>query len=77
MKNLIWSCACAALASGGYLVYETFLEQQAMEGRKPNRPQHLLKPGELRRAFDLDVIWYHEGRDEEGDWMESLVGRKR
>jgi SAM-dependent methyltransferase len=65
-----------ALAPGGVLFYQTFLEAQARLGRKPRRPAFLLKPGELRRAFaSLEIIHYEEGPDERGDHHASLVAR--
>ena len=52
----------AAVAPGGVIVYETFLEAQARHGR-PNKPRFLLRPGELREAFPGFTI----ERAEEGD----------
>jgi len=39
----------AALAPGGWLIYQTFLEAQARAGRRPSRATYLLRCGELRR----------------------------
>lgn len=68
-----------ALAAGGWVVYQTFLEAQARAGRKPVRPTYLLRPGELREAFEsrdgTDIIYYAEGPDERGDHVASLVAR--
>lgn len=51
----------AALADGGVLVYETFAHGQHLIGR-PSRPEFLLQPGELLRAFDsLQVVAYEDG----------------
>jgi tellurite methyltransferase len=50
-----------ALAPGGVVIYETFTTGQPIHGRGPTSPDHLLEPGELRRAFDtLDVLFYEE-----------------
>jgi SAM-dependent methyltransferase len=66
------------LRDGGLLLYETFLEAQALAGRKPRRARHLLKPGELYTASKgLHVIRYHEGLDVDGNWIASLVARKQ
>jgi tellurite methyltransferase len=66
-----------ALAPGGWIVYETFLTQQAESGRKPRSPAHLLHPGELLQAFsDLEIMEYREAEDDRGDWMASLAARK-
>lgn len=65
-----------ALAPGGWLIYQTFLEAQARAGRKPRRPAFLLQPGELRRAFPgLEVLQFTEGPDDRGDHLASLVAR--
>jgi len=67
----------AALAPGGWLLYETFLEAQARAGRKPSRPAFLLKPGELRTAFaGLEVVHWVEGEDARGDHTAALVARR-
>jgi SAM-dependent methyltransferase len=51
----------AALAEGGVLIYETFAHGQHLIGR-PSRPEFLLQPGELLRAFDeLQVVAYEDG----------------
>ena len=67
----------AAVASGGWLVAQTFLEEQARSGRKPKNPAYLLRPGELRGAFPgWRIVSYHEGQDREGNWMAGLVATK-
>ncbi len=69
-----------ALAPGGWVIYQTFLEAQARAGRRPKRPAYLLQPGELHRAFagagGLEIIHYAEGPDARGDHLASLVGRR-
>lgn len=66
-----------AIAPGGYLIYETFLKQQAEAGRTPRRMSRLLDPGELRAAFSgLEVLEYREGADSSGDWLASLAARR-
>lgn len=48
------------LVPGGAVIYQTFTEEQARFGR-PTRPEHLLKPGELRDVFsDWEVLRYRE-----------------
>lgn len=67
-----------SLAPGGWLLYETFLEEQAVRVGKPSRPAYLLKPDELREAFSgLEVVDYREGPDEEGNYLASLAARRR
>lgn len=51
-----------ALAPGGVLVYETFMQGNERYG-KPSNPAFLLEPGELWRAFSgLHVIAFEQGR---------------
>lgn len=53
----------ASLAPGGVLLYETFADGQQHIGR-PARPEFLLQPGELLRAFaGLRVVAYEDGHE--------------
>jgi len=51
-----------ALAPGGVLIYETFMQGQERLG-KPSNPDFLLAPGELRQAYEgaLEVVAFEEG----------------
>lgn len=50
-----------SLAPGGVLLYETFAHGNASVGR-PARPDFLLQPGELLRAFNnFDIVAYENG----------------
>ena len=50
-----------SLAPGGVLIYETFTLGNETVG-KPSRPEFLLQPGELLRAFkELHVIAFEDG----------------
>ena len=50
-----------SVAPGGLLIYETFAEGNQTVG-KPSRPDFLLQPGELLRAFSqFRVIAFEEG----------------
>jgi SAM-dependent methyltransferase len=50
-----------ALASGGVLIYETFMRGNERFG-KPSNPAYLLQPGELWRAFaGLHIIAFEQG----------------
>jgi len=61
-----------ALAPGGLLFFETF-----MEGQPDCSPQYLLARGELRSAFaDLEVLDAREGRVDDRRVLSSLVARK-
>jgi SAM-dependent methyltransferase len=67
----------SALASGGMLVYETFLVKQREVHGKPANPAFLLEPGELRGAFPgLEVLRYREGEDATGSFTASLLARR-
>jgi tellurite methyltransferase len=61
LQRDLFGAISEALAPGGVLIYETFTTRQRMYERGPTSPDHLLEPGELRRAFDaLDVLFYEE-----------------
>ena len=46
---------------GGIVLYETFTTAQRALGWGPTSPDHLLEPGELRRAFEgFEVLFYDE-----------------
>ncbi|MAL78445.1 MAG: SAM-dependent methyltransferase [Sneathiella sp.] len=51
-----------ALQPGGVLLYDTFMRGNERFGR-PRNPDFLLKPGELRQAFEtsLETLDYFEG----------------
>ena len=65
-----------ALAPGGVLIYESFL--QGHRG-KPRRPQWLLEPLELQRHYEdlLEIVAYREGEREPAARTASLVARRR
>lgn len=58
----LFSHLIAALASGGVLIYETFMRGNEKFG-KPSNPDFLLRPGELLAAFsrDLAIIAFEQG----------------
>ena len=65
MTNYLWRpllpTIAQSVAQGGMLIYETFAAGNETVG-KPSRPDFLLQPGELLRAFDtLRVVAYEEG----------------
>lgn len=52
---------CAAVRPGGYLLAETFLEQQRLQGWGPQSDDHLLASGELMQlTADFDLILARE-----------------
>ena len=67
----------AALAPGAFLVFKTYTERHpALSGGKgPTHPMHLLKNGELLRAFrSLDILYYRETVTQKG--IAELVARR-
>lgn len=51
-----------ALAPGGVLLYETFMQGNERFG-KPSNPAFLLRPGELWQAFaGLHIVAFEQGR---------------
>ncbi len=64
------------LRSGGMIVYETFIVDQARYG-KPKNPNHLLKHNELLRMFrDFRCMRYHEGVLEEKKAVAGIIAEK-
>jgi len=50
-----------AVSAGGVVLYETFTTAQRVHFRGPTSPDHLLRPGELRTAFEhFEVLAYEE-----------------
>jgi|APLak6261670569_1056079.scaffolds.fasta_scaffold04435_2 SAM-dependent methyltransferase len=65
VTNYLWRALLPvirqSLTPGGVLLYETFTLGNETVG-KPSRPDFLLQPGELLRAFaDLRVVAYEDG----------------
>jgi rhodanese-related sulfurtransferase len=64
-----------ALAPGGTLIYETFLEQQAERGH-PKNPAFLLKPGELSTLVAPLTILRHREGDHDGALISAIVASR-
>ena len=65
VTNYLWRpllpTIAQSIAPGGVLIYETFAAGNETVG-KPSRPDFLLQPGELLRAFNkLRVVAFEEG----------------
>ena len=62
---------------GGYIIYQTFTEQQATIGR-PKNPDFLLKQGELKEVFaQFDVKHFFEGYcDKQQAYLSRIISRK-
>ena len=68
----------AALAPGGWILFETFTLEQPRVSRtgRPSNPDFLLRPGELRACFEgLSVVEYEEGVFPTGDGDRKAVAR--
>ena len=64
------------LRSGGMMVYETYIVDQARFG-KPKNPEHLLKHNELLTLFrDFRCLRYHEGIMERWKAIAGYIGVK-
>ncbi len=65
-----------AIKLGGFVIYETYIVDQAQWG-PPRNPAHLLQHNELLDMFrDFRVLRYREGIIEESKAMASLVAQK-
>ncbi len=69
-----WPEVRAMVRPGGFVIYETFTTGQAQRSVGPTSPDHLLEPGELRRAFAAWTIVASEEVDEPAA-MARLVAR--
>jgi tellurite methyltransferase len=67
----------AAVSVGGLIIYETFTIENLQFGR-PNNPDFLLEPGELKTLFqDWEIIHYFEGIKRDPDRATAqIVARK-
>jgi SAM-dependent methyltransferase len=66
----------AAVAPGGWLIYETYRDGQERFGR-PRRAHFLLRPGELAVAFPaLETVGYEEPDPPEGPVTARLLARR-
>jgi SAM-dependent methyltransferase len=75
LQRDLFPSLAAALAPDGVIVYETFTEAQLALATGPRSPEHLLAPGELRRAFAaLDLVFYEEATRPEA--VARLVARR-
>jgi SAM-dependent methyltransferase len=61
LQRSLFHALRGAVRPGGVVLYETFTTAQRALGTGPTSPDHLLEPGELRRAFDgFEVLCYEE-----------------
>ena len=67
----------SAVAPGGYIVYETFHEQNRQTGMRPLSPEHLLQTSELAEAFDgFELLIVRDGVERGGRYFSSLLARR-
>ena len=66
-----------AVVPHGVVVYETFTTAQLALGTGPRSPDHLLAPGELRRAFESFEIVFYEETASAPEAVARLVARRR
>ena len=70
------------LKAGGVVVYQTHTTEQLRLGRGPKNPDHLLRPGELKKVFtDWEILRYREYVEHEGPGnppraLAGIVARK-
>ena len=61
------------LKKNGMLLFETYTVEQARYGR-PRNPDYLLRPNELLKSFhNLNIIYYHERLEQEGDETKAIA----
>ena len=60
LQRSIWPALRDAVRAGGFVIYETFTVAQLTHGTGPRSPDHLLRPGELRAAFDGWAVCHDE-----------------
>jgi hypothetical protein len=78
LQRDLWPIYKRVIRSGGVLIMETLLQDGS---RSDVKPEYLLKPDELRRAFaDWDILLYREGPQgkdcDSARTVASLVARK-
>lgn len=66
-----------AVVPDGVIVYETFTTAQRALGSGPKSAEHLLEPGELRRAFDRFEIRFYEETVSASEAVARLIARRR
>ncbi len=60
LQRDLWPALRETIAPGGFILYETFTVDQLRYPTGPRSPDHLLRPGELRAAFEVLDVWSYE-----------------
>lgn len=76
LQRSIWPALRDAIRAGGFVIYETFTVAQLAHSTGPRSPDHLLRPGELRAAFDGWELCHDEECTAPAG-VARLVARKR
>ncbi len=76
LQRSIWPALRDAVRAGGFVIYETFTVAQLAHGTGPRSPDHLLRLGELRAAFDGWELCHDEECTAPAG-VARLVARKR
>ena len=77
LQRDLFGAIAAAVKPGGYVIYETFTVAQRAFGIGPTSPDHLLRAGELRSAFDgCDVLFYEEVEVDAREAVARLVAQR-
>lgn len=63
LQRSLWASLRETVRPGGFVIYETFTTAQRARGTGPRSPDHLLRPGELRRVFSQWEIVHAEEHD--------------
>ena len=75
LQRSLWPGLRAAVRSGGFVIYETFTVAQLAHGTGPRSPDHLLRPGELRRVF-ADWLIRHDEEHRDPTAVAQVVAMK-
>jgi len=75
LQRSIWPALRDAIRPEGFVIYETFTVAQLALPSGPRSADHLLRPGELRAAFDGWTAWDDEERTAPAG-VARLVARK-
>ena len=76
LQRSIWPDLRASIRTGGFVLYETFTQGQLAYETGPRSPNHLLRPGELRREFTGWEL-FHNCELTTPACVARLVARKR
>jgi len=77
LQRKLFGAIREAVAPGGFVVYETFHEQNLSTGQRPRSPAHLLRSGELVQSFEgFEVIIAQDAGERDGRFFSRLLARR-